>query len=212
MTGHEPTTPWPTSGLRIWWWLCYWVSYQTYCFHTYAYSLMITWEYFLVMTKYLVKSTVRHWSTEFWLLLHVAFEPIVAQTVQCYATAIQSQISQHMHENSPCSILSFLLFDTLLFKLVGGESRKKLFWWILVSLTDHIQSIISSILLTVWKLMMETSWIYLSIFCSRFIHWSSKCLVWLACLWNKMPMFQRVGMRKGGLPISPPFQYLILMT
>ena len=101
-----------------------------YCFHTYAYSLMISWEYFLVMTKYLVKSTVRHWSTEFWLLLHVAFEPIVAQTVQCYATAIQSKISQHMHENSPCSIFSFLLFDTLVnlynffLNLLGGNQGR----------------------------------------------------------------------------------------
>ena len=28
---------------------------------------------------------------------------------------------------------------------------------------------------------------------------------------NKMPVFQRAGMRKGGLPLPPAFQYLILM-
>ena len=31
-------------------------------------------------------------------------------------------------------------------------------------------------------------------------------------VWSKMPMFQRTGMREGGLPLPPAFQYLILMT
>ena len=31
-------------------------------------------------------------------------------------------------------------------------------------------------------------------------------------LWSKMPMFQRTGMREGGLPLPPAFEYLILMT
>ena len=33
----------------------------------------------------------------------------------------------------------------------------------------------------------------------------------LACLWSKMPMFQRVGMRKGRGSLPLAFQYLILM-
>ena len=33
-----------------------------------------------------------------------------------------------------------------------------------------------------------------------------------AFLWSKMPMFQRAGMREGGLPLPPAFQYLNLMT
>ena len=33
----------------------------------------------------------------------------------------------------------------------------------------------------------------------------------LACLWSKMPMFQRAGMKEGGLSFPPAFQYLILM-
>ena len=38
-----------------------------------------------------------------------------------------------------------------------------------------------------------------------------KMFGWVACFWSKMPMFQRAGMRKGGLPLPPVFQYLILM-
>ena len=30
--------------------------------------------------------------------------------------------------------------------------------------------------------------------------------------WSKMPMFQRAGIREGGLPLPPAFQHLILMT
>ena len=33
----------------------------------------------------------------------------------------------------------------------------------------------------------------------------------LACLYIKMPMFQRVGLREGGKPLPIAFQYLILM-
>ena len=33
----------------------------------------------------------------------------------------------------------------------------------------------------------------------------------VACLWSKMPRFQRLGMRKGGEPLPQAFQYLILM-
>ena len=33
-----------------------------------------------------------------------------------------------------------------------------------------------------------------------------------ACFWSKMPMFQMAGMRDGGLPLPPAFQYFILMT
>ena len=47
---------------------------------------------------------------------------------------------------------------------------------------------------------------------SLWIHWPSKCLVRVACLWSKIPMIQRAGMREGGLPLLPAFQYLILMT
>ena len=36
--------------------------------------------------------------------------------------------------------------------------------------------------------------------------------VWVACLWSKMPMFQRAGMKKGGLLLPPAFKCLILMT
>ena len=34
---------------------------------------------------------------------------------------------------------------------------------------------------------------------------------YIACLWSKMPMFQRAGMREGGKPLPLAFQYLILM-
>ena len=43
------------------------------------------------------------------------------------------------------------------------------------------------------------------------IHSGSKCLPRVACLWSKMPMFQRVGMREGGEPLPLAFQHLILM-
>ena len=33
-----------------------------------------------------------------------------------------------------------------------------------------------------------------------------------ACLWSKMPMFQRAGMREGGKPLPLAFQNLILMV
>ena len=34
----------------------------------------------------------------------------------------------------------------------------------------------------------------------------------VACLWSKMPMFQRAGMKEGGEPHQVAFQYLILMV
>ena len=43
------------------------------------------------------------------------------------------------------------------------------------------------------------------------LHSGQKCFVWVACLWSKMPMLQRVGMRKGGEPLPVAFQYLIFM-
>ena len=43
------------------------------------------------------------------------------------------------------------------------------------------------------------------------IHSGSKCLPRVACLWSKMPMFQRAGIEKGGLPLLQAFQYLIFM-
>ena len=47
---------------------------------------------------------------------------------------------------------------------------------------------------------------------SKGVHWPSKCLVRLACLWSKMPVIQRAGMRKEGLPLQPAFWYLIIMV
>ena len=46
---------------------------------------------------------------------------------------------------------------------------------------------------------------------SLHIHSGRKCLSRVACLWSKMPMFQGVGMKKGGEPLPLAFQYLILM-
>ena len=43
------------------------------------------------------------------------------------------------------------------------------------------------------------------------IHSGRKCLPRVACLWSKMPMFQRAGIRKGGKPLPLAFQYLISM-
>ena len=43
------------------------------------------------------------------------------------------------------------------------------------------------------------------------LHLGPKCLPRVVCLWSKMPMFQRVGMREGGMPLPLAFQYLILM-
>ena len=34
------------------------------------------------------------------------------------------------------------------------------------------------------------------------IHWGSKCLPWVACLWSKMSMFQRVGNEGGRVATS----------
>ena len=42
-------------------------------------------------------------------------------------------------------------------------------------------------------------------------HSGQKCLPRVACLWCKMPIFQRAGMREGGEPLPLAFQYLILM-
>ena len=46
-------------------------------------------------------------------------------------------------------------------------------------------------------------------YCS--VHSGRKCLPRVACLWSKMPMFQRAGMREEGEPLPQAFQYLILM-
>ena len=42
---------------------------------------------------------------------------------------------------------------------------------------------------------------------SELVHSGSECLPRVACLWGKMPMFQRVGMKEGGLPLPPAFQF-----
>ena len=44
-----------------------------------------------------------------------------------------------------------------------------------------------------------------------YIHSGQKCLPRVACLWSKMPMLQRAGMREGGEPILLAFQYLIMI-
>ena len=44
-----------------------------------------------------------------------------------------------------------------------------------------------------------------------YINSGPKCMARVACLWSKMPMFQRAGMKKEGLPLPLAFQYLILM-
>ena len=41
------------------------------------------------------------------------------------------------------------------------------------------------------------------------IHSGQKCLPWVACLWSKIPMFQRAGMNEGGLP---PYEELATCT
>ena len=43
------------------------------------------------------------------------------------------------------------------------------------------------------------------------IHSGQKCFIQVTCLWSKMPMLQRAGMRKGGEPLPLAFQHLILM-
>ena len=43
------------------------------------------------------------------------------------------------------------------------------------------------------------------------LHSGQKCLPRVACLWSKMPMFQRAGMKEGGELLQLAFQYLILM-
>ena len=52
----------------------------------------------------------------------------------------------------------------------------------------------------------------MSLLCESKVHSPSKCLARVACLWSKMPMFQRAGMKEGRLPLPPAFQYLILIT
>ena len=47
---------------------------------------------------------------------------------------------------------------------------------------------------------------------STYVHSGQKCFVWVACLWSKMPMLQRAGLREGGEPLPLTFQYLILMV
>ena len=44
------------------------------------------------------------------------------------------------------------------------------------------------------------------------VHSGRKCLPRVVCLWSKMPMFQRAGIREGGEPLLLAFQYLILMV
>ena len=43
------------------------------------------------------------------------------------------------------------------------------------------------------------------------VHSGQKCFIRVACLWSKMPMLQRAGMREGGKPLPLAFQHLILM-
>ena len=43
------------------------------------------------------------------------------------------------------------------------------------------------------------------------IHLGQKCFIQVTCLWSKMPMLQRAGIRDGGEPLLLAFQHLILM-
>ena len=43
------------------------------------------------------------------------------------------------------------------------------------------------------------------------LHSGQKCLTWVACLWSKMPMFQRAGVWEGEGTLPLAFQCLILM-
>ena len=43
------------------------------------------------------------------------------------------------------------------------------------------------------------------------LHFGQKSLTWGACLWSKMPMFQRAGVWEGEGPLPLAFQCLILM-
>ena len=36
-----------------------------------------------------------------------------------------------------------------------------------------------------------------------YIHSGHKCFVWVACLWSKMPMFQRARIKEGGRGATP---------
>ena len=63
----------------------------------------------------------------------------------------------------------------------------------------------------IWRFFVRNIRFWLQIV-STILHWTSYCLVRVACLWSKMPMFQKAGMREGGFPLPPAFQYLILMT
>ena len=45
----------------------------------------------------------------------------------------------------------------------------------------------------------------------RYVQSGPKCLPRVACLWSKMPMFERARMREGGEPLPLAFSYSILM-
>ena len=62
------------------------------------------------------------------------------------------------------------------------------------------------------QLLCLRIWLCYNLSHTNLIHLGRKCLPWVACLRSKMPMFQRAGMKEGGLPLSPTLQYLILMT
>ena len=44
------------------------------------------------------------------------------------------------------------------------------------------------------------------------LHSGQKCLLWVACLWSKMSIFQRAGLRKGGLSIPQLFNIRFELT
>ena len=77
-------------------------------------------------------------------------------------------------------------------------------WWSIRGPSGHL--LIRSLKTKLWSYECLNS-----VDISLHLHSGQKCFIRVACLWSKMPMLQRAGMREGGEPLPLAFQYLIPM-
>ena len=79
-----------------------------------------------------------------------------------------------------------------------------------INLHQLISSFFLELILPVFYVLNDLYFLLRNTLIFMHLHSGSKCLPKVACLWSKM--FQRVGMKEGGLPPPPAFPYLIPMV
>ena len=104
------------------------------------------------------------------------------------------------------SFVHTILTNTFIYSI----ERIKKWYFQRFLMKDFFMRVFTSILIFFDHFDIVISWVRWSLRCEQ--HSGPKFLPRVACLWSRMPMFQRVGIREGGKPLSLAFQYFIFMV